>query len=174
MHLPEPSRRTPAHKAAAAAVRQLADGTVRTLCLLGDPDDVCAPAVAFHAIGSHFAGNRYGTPWCDMHAPHLGIPDQAQMECVEKAPVVVFYKAHGYVETVALEDFVTLALSRHSRGLQTIVTTRHASLADLCNWLVTGGLARERVVPFYELFRTAEAVEVSITSDDPPALPPHA
>jgi len=174
MKIPEPASRTPAHKAARAAVRQLEGGTVRTVCLLGDPDDICAPAVAFHAIGSHFAGNRYGAPWCDMHAAHMGIPDQPQMECVEKAPVVAFYRAHGYVETVVLEDFVTLVLSRHQRNLQTIVTSRHASLADLCNWLVTGGVARERVVALYNLFRTPEAIEVGIFSDDPPALPAHA
>ena len=175
MQLPEPSTKSPGHKAARAAVRRLEAGTVRTLCLLGDPEDICAPAVAFYAVGSHNSGNRYGVPWCDMHAPSIGIPDKAQMECVEKAPVVVFYKAHGYVDIIALENFVALVLGRHAVGLQTIITTRHANFADVCRWLVDSGLPHATVVPLFGLFTTPEALAISIFDDAaPPSLPAHA
>jgi len=181
MKLPEPVVKTPAHGAAKAAVHQLDAGKVRSLCLLGDPDDVCAPFVAFHLVKSMVPGNPYGGPWCDMDRPHLGIgDDKKQMECVEKAPVVVFYKAHGYVDIIALEDFVTLVLSRHARKLQTIITTRHRAFADVCNWLVESGLPHASVSPLFKLFDTPEAVAVSIQEtarmpDAPaPALPAHA
>jgi hypothetical protein len=180
MKFPEPVVKTPAHKAAKAAVQQLEGGTVRSLCMLGDPEDFCAPFAAFHAVKSAATGNPYGAPWCDMDRPHLGIGDnQKQMECVEKEPVVVFYKAHGYVDIIALEDFVTLVLSRHARKLQTIITTRHQTFADLCNWLVQSGLSHAQVSPLFKLFDTPEAVAVSIqetprTIDAPPALPAHA
>jgi hypothetical protein len=181
MQLPKPEEKTPQHKAANLAVRQLDAGRVRSLCLLGDPDDVCAPFVAFHLVKSMVPGNPYGGPWCDMDRPHLGIgDDEKQMECVEKAPVVVFYQAHGYVDIIALEDFVTLVLSRHARKLQTIITTRHRTFADVCNWLVESGLTHARVAPLFDLFTAPEAVAVSIQEtarmpDAPPAaLPAHA
>jgi hypothetical protein len=180
MKLPEPVVKTPAHKAAKAAVAQLDAGKVRSLCLLGDSDDVCAPFVAFHLVNSMVSGNPYGGPWCDMDAPSMGIPDQKQMECVEKAAVVVFYKAHGYVDILSLQDFVTVVLSRHARGLQTIITTRHRNLGDVCNWLVGSGLAHARVSQLFDLFTRPDAVAVSIqepprVSDaPPPALPAHA
>ena len=180
MHLPKPEAKTPQHKAANLAVRQLDDGTVRSLCLLGDSDDVCAPFVAFHAVKSMIPGNPHGAPWCDMDRPNMGIPDDAQMRCVEKARVVVFYKAHGYVDTLVLGDFLKAVLSRHARGLQTIITTRHRTFADVCNWLVESGIEHARVAPLFDLFTTPEAVAVSIqepprVSDaPPPALPAHA
>ena len=180
MQLPKPEEKTPQHKAANLAVRQLDAGKVRSLCLLGDPDDVCAPFVAFHLVKSMVPGNPYGGPWCDMDRPNMGIPDQKQMECVEKAAVVVFYKAHGYVDILSLQDFVTVVLSRPARGLQTIITTRHRNLGDVCNWLVGSGLAHARVSQLFDLFTRPDAVAVSIqepprVSDAPPAaLPAHA
>ena len=180
MQLPTPEAKTPQHKAAKLAVHQLDAGKVRSLCLLGDPNDVCAPFVAFHLVKSMVPGNPYGGPWCDMDRPNMGIPDDAQMRCVEKAAVVVFYKAHGYVDILSLGDFVTVVLSRHARGLQTIITTQHRSFADVCNWLVESGLTHAQVAPLFRLFDTPEAVAVSIQEtarmpDAPaPALPAHA
>jgi hypothetical protein len=169
MQLPKPEEKTPQHKAANLAVRQLDAGKVRSLCLLGDPDDVCAPFVAFHLVKSMVPGDPYGGPWCDMDRPNMGIPDDAQMRCVEKARVVVFYKAHGYVDTLVLEDFVALVLRRHAADLQTIITTRHRTFADVCNWLVESGIEHARVAPLFDLFTTPEAVAVSI--QETPRLP---
>jgi hypothetical protein len=169
MHLPKPEAKTPQHKAANLAVRQLDAGTVRSLCLLGDSDDVCAPFVAFRVVKSMVPGSPHGAPWCDMDRPNMGIADDAQMRCVEKARVVVFYKAHGYVDTLVLGDFVTLVLSRHALGLQTIITTRHRTFADVCNWLVEGGIEHARVALLFDLFTTPEAVAVSIL--ETPRLP---
>jgi len=159
-----PKARSPLHRAAEGAVQRLVETpTLRTLLVLDDPADISAPAVARYLMASLTPDNKVGAPWCEMLEPNMGIPSDDEMLRVQSAPVVVFYKAHGYIDPGVLYDFVMLVRNRHERGLRTIITTRVEKLAEWCHWLTTHGVNRDEVLPLWNLLQSDTGRAVSLT-----------